>query len=154
MTQQQSQSSSLLSGSRQGSNTNIGTSGFERPGPNHVNNDHARPTTNGTTSLPTASGDISMYTARNADGRLTNWKGRPVQYDGESHPCYAGQRGALERIWFPDGPPTAAKVNTTGNADYPPEVISAYQVFVQSGSFPRGSIPLLPPKLNMTRWDV
>lgn len=106
------------------------------------------------TSLPAAHGDISTHAQYGADGRLLSWKGRPVQYQSGSKPCYRNDDGSLERIWFPDGPPPAARVSVPPDAEYSGEVVSVYQKLKDGGDFEEGSIPELPPNGDLTRWDV
>lgn len=105
-------------------------------------------------SLPTATGDISSYTTRDASGRLATWKGQRVQYDDQGRACYKRQNGGLERIWFPDGPPPAQKVNTMGEMQYPEGLVNIYQNVKESMSFQGDAVPELPPTIDMTRWDI
>lgn len=149
--QQQSQSAFMVTDQRN-SNANAGYSGSQRPGPNHVNNEGLMRSQQ--TSLPAAQGDISTYAQHGADGRLLNWKGRPVQYQSGSKPCYRNDDGLLERIWFPDGPPPAARVSIRFDAECSEEIVGVYQRLKDSGNFEEGSIPELPPSRDLARWDL
>lgn len=111
---------------------------------------------NGTSSggyIPSTGGDVSTYTSKDMSGRLTTFKGRRVEYK-ENEPGYIGSDGSWCRIFFPDGPPTHTTQTTTDPSDqYDSATEAAYKRLLETGEFPEGGIPLLPPKKEWLRWD-
>lgn len=152
---QQSQSTPGQPFSQQDSNSTNSAGGFTRLGPDHVTNGMPESSiAKKTDDLPAAVGDVSSYSARDATGKLISWKGRPVEYVSSSQPCYIRPDGVRERIWFSEGPPSAAKVNTLVDDEYPTSVMEAYVHLRENGAFREVQIPELPPRLDMIRWDV
>ena len=105
-------------------------------------------TTDPSSSLPAS----STTTKRDAQNKLTLWKGHPVRYiDGE--PCRKRTDGAWEKIWFPDGPPKFAKTPELPDELYDEGTRERYLFMRQQGGFRDGVMPLLPPKREWCRWD-
>jgi nucleoporin NUP42 len=111
---------------------------------------------NGTTPsgyVPATGGDVTTYITKDMTGRLTVFKGRRVEYK-HGEPGYTGLDGSWCRIFFPDGPPTHTTQTTTDVADqYDAATEAAYKRLLETGEFPNGEIPLLPPKKEWLRWD-
>ncbi|KAI2721064.1 hypothetical protein DTO006G1_2033 [Penicillium roqueforti] len=88
--------------------------------------------------------------------QLVMWKGRPVKYINE-HPCYLHPQDNITfvRINFPNGPPDAAGLKDAHGKpeEYTPEVVEAYQFFLQNGYFKDGNIPAVPPKQEWLSFD-
>jgi nucleoporin NUP42 len=88
--------------------------------------------------------------------RLTTWKGRPVNYINE-HPCYLHPQDnkTFVRINFPNGPPEPASLRDSQGKpeEYTPEVVEAYQFFLQNGHFKDGKIPAVPPQREWISFD-
>jgi nucleoporin NUP42 len=88
--------------------------------------------------------------------KLTTWKGRTVNYINE-HPCYLHPQDnkTFVRINFPNGPPDAASLRDSQGKpeEYTPEVVEAYQFFLQNGHFKDGKIPAVPPQREWISFD-
>ena len=88
--------------------------------------------------------------------KLTTWKGRPVNYIHE-HPCYLHPQDnkTFVRINFPNGPPEPASLRDSQGKpeEYTPEVVEAYQFFLQNGHFKDGKIPAVPPQREWISFD-
>ncbi|KAJ5124354.1 uncharacterized protein N7515_008179 [Penicillium bovifimosum] len=88
--------------------------------------------------------------------QLVMWKGRPVKYV-DSHPCYLHPQDnkTFVRIHFPNGPPDAANLKDSQGKpeEYTPEVVEAYQFFLQNGYFKDGNIPALAPQREWLSFD-
>ncbi|OQE37392.1 hypothetical protein PENCOP_c010G03284 [Penicillium coprophilum] len=91
-----------------------------------------------------------------ATKQLVMWKGRPVKYINE-HPCYLHPQDnkTFVRIHFPNGPPDPASLKDAHGKpdDYTPEIVEAYQFFLQNGYFKDGNIPAVPPKQEWLSFD-
>ena len=91
-------------------------------------------------------------TKRDAQNRLTLWKGRIVRYfDGE--PCHKRDDGAWEKIWFPDGGPNFTKTPELPEGTYDAGVREAYAFMREKGAFKDGIMPELPPRREWCRWE-
>ncbi|KAJ6133180.1 hypothetical protein N7471_008395 [Penicillium samsonianum] len=88
--------------------------------------------------------------------QLVMWKGRPVKYINE-HPCYLHPQDnkTFVRINFPNGPPDPASLKDAHGKpeEYTPDVVEAYQFFLQNGYFKDGNIPAVPPKQEFLSFD-
>ncbi|CAG8186732.1 unnamed protein product [Penicillium nalgiovense] len=88
--------------------------------------------------------------------QLVMWKGRPVKYINE-HPCYLHPQDnkTFVRINFPNGPPDAASLKDANGKpeEYTPEIVEAYEFFLQNGYFKDGNIPAVPPKQEWLSFD-
>ena len=101
-----------------------------------------------------ASNSAHTQARRDAQGKLTSWKGKPVIYE-KDEPYFKRSDGALERIWFPDGPPPPAP---TKNPEAPDEAYDEatkdnYMYMREHGAFKDGVMPELPPKREWVDWD-
>jgi len=96
--------------------------------------------------------DVATYTTRDNTGRLLTWKGARVNYI-ENQPCYRTPDGSMERIWFPDGPPTAQSWEPS-TANFTTEMMQAYEFLRQNGAFQGGMMPESAPRIDMVRFDV
>ncbi|KAI9743244.1 MAG: hypothetical protein M1818_003090 [Claussenomyces sp. TS43310] len=95
---------------------------------------------------------LQSYTSRDANQRITMFKGQPVMYkDGE--PGMRNRDGSWEKIWFPDGPPPHDKYTEAEDELYDDAIKSAYMHVRQTGSFPDGIMPLVPPRREWCLWD-
>ncbi|KAG5980895.1 hypothetical protein E4U55_003536 [Claviceps digitariae] len=95
---------------------------------------------------------VESYTTRNADGTLATFKGKPVIYrDGD--PGFRDVDGLWTRIWFPDGPPAYDKDTELSDDEYDEETRQQWLAFQQTGEFPGGKIPMLPPPRDCLSWD-
>ncbi|KAK2042129.1 hypothetical protein LZ31DRAFT_586053 [Colletotrichum somersetense] len=95
---------------------------------------------------------VSSYSAKGMDGRLSNWKGKPVTYRNNV-PGIQAFNGAWTRIWFPDGPPNYYKDTELPDEAYDDKSKLQWQAFVQTGKF-EGIMPELPPKREFCLWDL
>ncbi|KGO43287.1 hypothetical protein PEX1_088580 [Penicillium expansum] len=88
--------------------------------------------------------------------QLVMWKGRPVKYINE-HPCYLHPQDnkTFVRVNFPNGPPDPASLKDAHGKpeEYTPEIVEAYQFFLQNGYFKDGNIPAAPPKQEWLSFD-
>lgn len=111
------------------------------------NNNSAPNATDGSTHP-----DVASYTTRDNSGRLLTWKGARVNYI-DSQPCYQKADGSMERIWFPDGPPTAQSWEPS-TENFTTEMMQAYEFLRQNGAFHGGIMPESAPRIDMVRFDV
>ncbi|EFQ30341.1 uncharacterized protein GLRG_05485 [Colletotrichum graminicola M1.001] len=95
---------------------------------------------------------ISSYSAKGMDGRLSNWKGKPVTYQNNL-PGIRAFNGAWTRIWFPDGPPNYYKDTELPDEAYDDKSRQQWQAFMQTSKF-EGLMPELPPKREFCLWDL
>jgi nucleoporin NUP42 len=95
-------------------------------------------------------------------GRLRTWHGKPVVYRDEipgTERTGAWKNGRQEmiweRIWFPTGPPRenldTEMIDKSVYED--PELKETYMAARETGSFPGGIMPLIPPKREWCEWD-
>ena len=96
--------------------------------------------------------DVASYTTRDNSGRLLTWKGARVNYI-DNQPCYQTPDGSMERIWFPDGPPTAQSWEPS-TENFTNEMMQAYEFLRQNGAFQGGIMPDSAPRIDMVRFDV
>ncbi|OHF02024.1 hypothetical protein CORC01_02603 [Colletotrichum orchidophilum] len=95
---------------------------------------------------------VSSYSSKGMDGRLSNWKGKPVTYQGNL-PGIRAFNGAWTRIWFPDGPPNYYKDTELPDELYDDKSKQQWQAFTQTGKF-EGLMPEVPPKREFCLWDL
>ncbi|KAK3317522.1 hypothetical protein B0T19DRAFT_435134 [Cercophora scortea] len=134
-----------------------------------------QPTTTTTTTTTTASPyaptatrqhpDISSYSARDASGRLTIFKGKPVSYTvlknssdasgSKEVPVVRGFDGTAAKIWFPDGAPnyTAETEAADPRVYEDPAVREQWRGFVETGAFVGGVMPEVPPLREFCAWN-
>ena len=101
-----------------------------------------------------ASKSAQTQARRDAQGKLTSWKGKPVIHEKDEQYVKRSD-GALERIWFPEGPPPPAP---TKNPEVPDEAYDEvtkenYIYMNEHGKFKDGIMPELPPKREWVNWD-
>jgi nucleoporin NUP42 len=95
-------------------------------------------------------------------GRLRTWHGKPVVYRDEipgterTGGWKNGRREMIwERIWFPTGPPRenldTEMIDKSVYED--PKLKETYMAARETGSFPGGLMPLMPPKREWCEWD-
>lgn len=96
--------------------------------------------------------DLTTYSTRDNNGRLTTWKGASVNYM-DNVPHYRRPDGTWERIWFPDGAP-AAQGWEMPVQDYPQEMVQAFNFLSQNGGFQGGVMPDMAPRTEWARFDV
>lgn len=98
-------------------------------------------------------------TTRDSSGRLLKWKGRPVQYNGDSVPFYQHPgTGKRERIWIEKGQPPSHPdfegVIEAYEGERGTMLKTIYDFLGETGTFKDGLVPEIPPKRDWIRWDV
>ncbi|TVY58699.1 Nucleoporin [Lachnellula cervina] len=104
---------------------------------------------NGTTRT---SGPISSYSSKDQNGRLTMFKGRPVVYQ-KDEPGVRNHDKSWSKIWFPEGAPPLYKDTELDESAYDDGTKAAYAQMRQTGCFPGGVMPMLPPMREWCSWD-
>ena len=131
------------------------SSPFARTGPTQQNGGtSSAATASSTTPKPSIGRQISSAEMqKDSQGRLRTWNSKPVSYI-DDEPCYSGNDGNLQRIWFPDGAP--AFVNSAGLPDeaYDDVTKEKYMFLNRTGTFKDGIMPLLPPKREWCNWNL
>ncbi|PTB44474.1 uncharacterized protein TrAFT101_003024 [Trichoderma asperellum] len=95
---------------------------------------------------------IDSYSSKSMDGRLAQFKGKPVTYkDGQ--PGIQEFNGTWTRIWFPNGPPGYNRDTELSLEEYSDAAKTQWNKFAQTGAFADGLMPELPPPRVCTRWD-
>lgn len=61
--------------------------------------------------------------------------------------------GSFQMIWFPDGAPKYTPDTEGVEGEYTPEVLSAWQKFMETGKFEGGVMPEVAPKREFCAWD-
>ena len=89
---------------------------------------------------------------KDSQDKITSWKGMPVRYF-DDEPCYKGNDGNWQRIWFPDGPPVFTKTVDLPDEAYDEATKANYQHLRQTGTFMDGIMPGLPPKRDWCSWN-
>ncbi|KAL8797517.1 MAG: hypothetical protein Q9195_000333 [Heterodermia aff. obscurata] len=87
-----------------------------------------------------------------AGDRLKTWKGKPVTYD-DSVPYVRSQDGELEKIHFPNGPPSLNKSPELPDELYDEATKENYRFMMAHSTFKDGLMPNLPPKREWCKWD-
>ncbi|RDA92730.1 hypothetical protein CP533_1429 [Ophiocordyceps camponoti-saundersi (nom. inval.)] len=95
---------------------------------------------------------LSSYCSKDANGRLTTFRGKPVMYK-EGVPGTRGFDGTWTRIWYPDGPPAYAKDTDLPPEQYDEKSKAQWESFAETGTFADGIMPELPPPRECTLWD-
>ena len=90
--------------------------------------------------------------AKFVDGRLTTWKGKPVNYIDDV-PCVKAPDGGYEKVLFPNGPPPLTKSAELPDEDYDEGTKESYRFMRTKGTFMDGIMPNLPPKRIWCKWD-
>jgi nucleoporin NUP42 len=85
---------------------------------------------------------IDNYSSRDGNGRLTMFKGKAVVYNN-----------GVEKIWFPNGAPPYYKATEADDELYDEATKASYFHMRETGTFPNGEIPLVPPKREFCLWD-
>lgn len=107
------------------------------------------------TTLPGAvskGSSIPVDAKRDSTGKLTKWKGKPVQYV-EDDACYRDNDGIIKKIWFPDGPPTFTKAVELPDDAYDETTMENYRYLKDHGTFKDGLMPELPPRREWCNWN-
>ena len=102
-----------------------------------------------TTSLQ---GTTSVQLQNDSEGKIISWKGIPVEYF-DDEPCYKGNDGSWQRIWFPDGPPVFKKTVDLPDEAYDEATKTSYQHLKETGTFQDEIMPILPPKREWCNWN-
>ena len=84
--------------------------------------------------------------------RLKTWKGQPVTYD-DGIPYVKAQDGELEKIHFPNGPPSLNKSPELPDELYDEGTKENYRFMMGHSKFKDGVMPNLPPKREWCKWD-
>ena len=143
------------------------TSGFGQPARVGSANNFGQPTnsaplkpfskpapsaTNGTFGqVPPATSDGTLK-QRDSQNKLTLWHSKVVSYiNGE--PFYTRDDGILEKIWFPDGPPSNNKDTQLPDEAYDGMTVEAYMYMREHKAFKDGIMPDKPPKREWCSWD-
>ena len=90
---------------------------------------------------------------RNAAGRLTSWKGKPVSYIDEEPCIKAADGSSWERIWFADGAPLFLKTEEPPLEAYDEGTKEVYRLLRETGTLKGGVLPELPPRREWCSWD-
>lgn len=107
----------------------------------------------GTLSKPAAKGSsVPVDAKRDSTGKLTKWKGKPVQYVDDDA-CYRDNDGILKKIWFPDGPPVFKKAVELPDDAYDEMTKENYKYLKDHGTFKDGLMPELPPRREWCNWN-
>lgn len=129
-----------------------------RSNPNHTaskpfNQPNSQASRTGILSAAVPQGSpISIDTKRDSAGKLTKWKGIPVQYV-EDDACYRDNDGIIKKIWFPDGPPVFTKAVELPDDAYDDVTKERYGYLNDHGTFQDGLLPELPPKREWCNWN-
>lgn len=125
--------------------------------PYSANNPTAQPS-NATTFNGAAAGARTASVPSTAGGqegkkeRISSWKGKPVSYI-DNEPCFKGNDGAWQKIWFPHGPPVFKKTPGLPDEAYSTSIKDDYKFLKENGVFNNGVMPELPPKREWCNWD-
>ena len=90
---------------------------------------------------------------KDSQGSLRSWNGRSVTYQ-EGKPFYRDSGGQYRKIWFPDGPPTLASLESLPDDVYDASIQNDYDFLKAEGQFKNGIVPMLPPKKEWCDWNV
>lgn len=93
----------------------------------------------------------STNAQRDAQGRLTYWKGNSVSYV-DNRPYFRRPDGKWERIWFPEQP-KLDKDEELPKSMYTNSLEEDYRYLQQHGMFRTGLMPELPPKKEWCSWN-
>ena len=97
-------------------------------------------------------GTNGVQVQKDSQGKITSWKGTSVRYFDEE-PCYKGDDGNWQRIWFPDGPPVFTKTADLPDESYDEATKADYRHLKETGTFKNGIMPALPPKREWCNWN-
>ena len=89
---------------------------------------------------------------KDSQDKITSWNGMAVRYF-DDEPCYKGNDGNWQRIWFPDGPPAFTKAVDLPDEAYDEATKENYRHLKQTGTFKDGIMPALPPKREWCSWN-
>lgn len=90
---------------------------------------------------------------RNAAGKLTFWKGKPVSYIDEEPCIKAADGSSWERIWFADGAPVFLKTEEPPLKAYDEDTKEVYRLLRETGTLKDGVLPEVPPRREWCSWD-
>lgn len=97
-------------------------------------------------------GTNSVQVQKDPQGKITSWKGMSVRYL-DDEPCYKGNDGTWQRVWFPDGPPVFTKTIDLPDEAYDEATKADYRHLRETGNFKDGIMPALPPKRDWCTWN-
>ncbi|CAD6564651.1 MAG: hypothetical protein ASARMPRED_005618 [Alectoria sarmentosa] len=89
---------------------------------------------------------------KDSQGKITSWKGMSVRYF-DDEPCYKGNDGNWQRVWFADGPPVFTKTVDMPDEAYDEATKASYRHLKETGTFKDGIMPELPPKREWCTWN-
>lgn len=89
---------------------------------------------------------------KDSQDKIMSWKGMPVRYF-DDEPCYKGNDGSWQRVWFPDGPPVFTKTVDQPDEAYDEATKASYRHLKETGTFKDGIMPALPPKREWCSWN-
>ncbi|KAG8529378.1 uncharacterized protein KY384_006014 [Bacidia gigantensis] len=114
-----------------------------------ISNDPRRVGTSTNIAKPTSTVNVE----RDGQGKVRRWNGKAVTYV-DSEPCYRGNDGNWQRLWFPDGAPTFVNVIDPADEVYDGLTKEIYASLKTRGDFQNGAMPLLPPKREWCDWNL
>lgn len=97
-------------------------------------------------------GTNGVQVQKDSQNKVTSWKGMLVRYF-DDEPCYRGNDGSWQRLWFPDGPPVFTKTVDLPDEAYDEATKADYVHFKETGTFKDGIMPVLPPKREWCSWN-
>lgn len=137
-------------GQRRTSTTDQSVPSFGQPsGPSNTSGPAANRANVRSTS---AQGTNGVQIQKDSQNKITSWKGMPVRYF-DDEPCYKGNDGSWQRVWFPDGPPVFAKTVDLPDEAYDEATKANYRHLKEAGTFKDGIMPALPPKREWCSWN-
>jgi nucleoporin NUP42 len=96
--------------------------------------------------------NITEYSVRDSGNKLFSWKSKPVTFV-ENEPYFKGDDGKLERIWFPNGPPTYSAATEPPVEDISAQDLEGHQFLLEHSTFKDGIMPSVAPQREYCRWD-
>ena len=141
-------------GQRRTSTSNQAVTSFGQPSdPSNTLQSPTGPAVNRATVRSTSGqGENGVQVQRDSQGKITSWKGMPVRYF-DDEPCYKGNDGSWQKVWFPDGPPVFTKTVDLPDEAYDEATKANYRHLRETGSFKDGIMPALPPKREWCNWN-
>lgn len=119
--------------------------------PNSIPPRPIQPVVNGTSGA-TVHPPLNGYSTKDQNGRLMTFKGKRVTYQN-GVPGVQNMDQSWSKICFPEGPPPFYKDTEMDDSAYDESTKAVYMQMGQTGAFPGGVMPLLPPKREWCTWD-
>lgn len=119
--------------------------------PNPASPGPVQPAVNGTSGT-TVHPPLSSYSTKDQNGRLITFKGKRVTYQNDV-PGVQNMDRSWSKICFPEGSPPFYKDTEMDDSAYDESTKAVYMQMGQTGAFPGGVMPLLPPKREWCTWD-